>query len=384
MRRLNRNMGLWMVGMALGLVVSVNGASAISTIQESGSVLIYPKVFGTSAYDTLIEIVNTGNSMAHAKCFYINAQRQGQWTVIDFDIWLTKQQPTHWVASSGRNTNIFDEFGSDGYGFDPGRVPPVPTGFRGELKCIQVDDAGAPLRANKLIGKATLIRNADGDISSYNAVALKGNPNNEVGNNDAVLELNNTVGEGEYDGCPTITTLSVFSQGVDDPVLEQLGNCAPDCPIETTLTLVPCDQDLEAVSPSEVLLNIRVYNEFESFFSATIRVDCWFNERLDAGVFGNAFDVNAQGTLALYARLVPGDDEGRVVGVAEELRTDNSSVSTSAAAAFNLVGEGIRVCSESTVGGRAGLFCSNDDECPDGFCIDGGADQIVIPLFDLD
>lgn len=382
MRRLNRNMGLWMAGMALGLVVSANNASATSTIQESGSVLIFPKVFGTSGYDTLIEIVNTGNSMAHAKCFYVNAQRQGQWTVIDFDIWLTKQQPTHWVASSGRGTNIFDEFGSDGYGFDPGRVPPVPTGFRGELKCIQVDDSGAPLRANKLIGKATLIRNSDGDISSYNAVALKGNPNNEVGNNDSTLELNNTeANQGEYDTCPTTVTLSALSESVDDPVLEQLGDCTNGCPIDTTLTLVPCDQDLEAVQPSEVILNIFTYDEFETELSATIVVDCWFNERLDANLFSGVFKRD---TLGVFARIIPGQGEGRVVGVAEEVHSDVGSVTTSAAAAFNLVAEATRVCSDRTTAGRAGLACASDDDCPGGFCIDGGNDQIVIPLFELD
>lgn len=382
MRRLNRKMGLWMVGMAMGLVVSAGNASANSTVQESGSVLIYPKVFGTSAYDTLIEIVNTGNSMAHAKCFYINAARQGQWTVIDFDIWLTKQQPTHWVASSGRGTNVFDDFGSDGYGFDPGRVPPVPQGFRGELKCIQVDDSGAPLRANKLIGKATLIRNSDGDISSYNAVAIKGNPNNEIGNNDTVLELNNTASnQGEYDTCPTTLTVSVLSEGVNDPVLEDLGSCAPNCPIDTTITLVPCDEDLEAVQPSEVTLNIFTYDEFETELSASITVDCWFNERLDASLFSGVFNRD---TLGVYARFIPGQGEGRVVGIVEEVRTDNrmSLMPQSTAAAFSLVADGTRVCSDRTLAGRAGLACSSDDDCPGGFCVDGGADQITIPFFE--
>jgi hypothetical protein len=374
-------MGLWMVGMALGLVVTAGNAAANSNIQESGSVLIFPKVLGTSAYDTLIEIVNTGNSMAHAKCFYINAARRGEWTVIDFDIWLTKQQPTHWVASRGRATNIFDDFGSDGYGFDPGRVPPVPTGFRGELKCVQVDDSGSPLRANKLIGKATLIRNDDGDISSYNAVALKGNPNAEVGNNDSVLELNNTAAnQGEYDTCPTTLTVSLLSEGENDPVLEQIGSCDPECPIDTTITLVPCDQDLESVNPSEVTLNIFAYDEFETEFSASITVDCWFNERLDATVFQGIFDRD---TLGVYARFIPGRGEGRVVGVAEEVHTDMfSAMNQTAAAAFNLVAEGTRVCSGLTVGGRAGLACASDDDCPGGFCIDGGTDQITIPLFE--
>lgn len=378
MRTLNRNCGLWVLGVALGLFVSTSSAWANSNIQESGSIVIFPKVLATTERDTLIEIVNTGNSMAHARCYYVNASRAGLWSVTDFEIWLTKQQPTHWLASRGRRVEIFDDFGSDGAGFDPGRVPPVPPGFEGELKCVQVDQSGAPLRANKLIGRATIIRNADGDSSAYNAVALKGNPDSQVGNNDSVLELNNTAtNEGEYDTCPTILTLSLLSEGIDDPVIADLGDCGTGCPISTTLTLVPCDQNFELNAPGEVTLNIFTYDEFETELSTSITVDCWFNEALDAGLFGGVFDRQ---TLGVYARLIPGPGEGRVVGVAEELRTDSSSSSTWAA--FNLVAEGTRVCSGLTGGGRAGLACSSDADCPGGFCIDGGADRIVAPSFD--
>jgi len=385
MRTVNRNWGLWVLGLALGSLVVVNSARANSNIQESGSVLIFPKVLGTTAYDTLIEIVNTGNSLAHAHCYYINASRANTWSVTDFDIWLTKQQPTHWVARTGRATSIFDEFGSDGAGFDPGRVPPVASGFQGELKCVQVDDSGAPLRANKLIGKATIISNDTGDVSSYNAVALKGNPNTEIGNNDNVLELNNTAAnQGEYDSCPVTLNVSVVSasSSVNDLVIQQEGDCSPNCPVDTELTLVPCDQDLEAVRPSQVLLNIDTYDEFETHLSTTINVDCWFNRRLsDVTVFQTAF---LRDTFGVFARFKPGQGEGRVVGVAEEFRSEkisNTPVGT-ARAAYNLVGEGIRVCSDTTTGGRAGLSCASDGDCPGGFCLDGADDQIVIPFFD--
>jgi len=388
MRTVNRNWGLWVLGLALGSLIVANNAQANSNIQESGSVLIFPKVLGTSEYDTLIEITNTGNSMAHARCYYVNGSRPNSWSVTDFDIWLTKQQPTHWVARTGRAVDIFDDWGDDGNGFDPGRVPPVAAGFQGELKCIQVDDSGAPLRANKLIGKATIISNMTGDVSAYNAVALKGNPESGVGNNDNVLELNNTAAnQGEYDSCPVTLNLNVItaSSSVNDLVLDQLGTCSPNCPVDTELTLVPCDQDLESVSPSEVLLTVFTYDEFETRLSTSITVDCWFNRRLsDTLVFQTAF---LRDTFGVFARLIPGQGEGRVVGVAEEFRTDRTSgVPTGTArAAFNLVGEGARVCNDTAPNGRAGLSCVNDEDCGGavggGFCIDGGDDQIVIPLF---
>lgn len=380
MRTLNRNWGLWVLGLALGSLVMTAGARANSDIQQSGSVLIFPKVLGTTEYDTLIEITNTGNSLAHAHCYYIDGSRPNSWSVTDFDIWLTKQQPTHWVVRRGRAVNIFDSFGSDGAGFDPGRVPPVAPGFKGELKCVQVDDAGAPLRANKLIGKATIITNSTGDVSAYNAIALKGNPDTGVGNNDTVLELNGQ----EYDSCPVTLDLTVVSASpaVNDLVIEQEGSCDPNCPVSTELTLVPCDQDLESVNPGEVLLTVFTYDEFETRLSTAINVDCWFNARLDnATIFGNTF---ARDTFSVFTRLIPGQGEGRVVGVAEEFRSDkiSNTPTDTARAAFNLVGEGTRVCSDTTTGSRAGLSCASDDDCPGGFCVDGGADQIVIPFFD--
>jgi hypothetical protein len=365
-------------------------AQANSNIQESGSVLIFPKVLGTAQYDTLIEITNTGNSMAHAHCYYIDGSRPNSWSVTDFDIWLTKQQPTHWVARTGRAVNIFDEWASDGAGFDPGRIPPVPAGFQGELKCIQSDDSGAPLRANKLIGKATIITNGTGDVSTYNAVALKGNPNTEIGNNDTTLELNNTASnQGEYDACPVTLNLSVVSasSAVDDPVIDQLGTCTPNCPVDTELTLVPCQEDLESVTPGEVLLSVFTYDEFETRLSTTINVDCWFNRRLsDVTVFQTAF---LRDTFGVFARFIPGEGEGRVVGVAEEFRSDRNGSTTgpTARAAYNLVGEGTRVCNDTAPNGRAGLACFSDEDCGGevggGFCIDGANDQIVIPLFDF-
>ena len=85
---------------------------------------------------------------------------------VDFDIFLTKQQPTHWQASLGRLPNPSDQpcdrntgnYDCDGAGLDPGRVPPVASfPFQGELRCIEVDQSGAPISGNHLKGEGTIV-----------------------------------------------------------------------------------------------------------------------------------------------------------------------------------------------------------------------------------
>ncbi len=189
------------------LVTLVGGAaSAQVTTERSASILVYPRVYADGTRDTIIQITNTSNSMVHAHCFYVNGQltfpdfppgplNPPLWTETDFDIWLTKQQPTHWVVSQGRLIDPTDPpcsnegmetiwscgdaltdciadggfFACNGAGTDPGRVPPVgipptnvPAGtsdpsthFTGELKCIEVDATGAPVSGNHLKGEAT-------------------------------------------------------------------------------------------------------------------------------------------------------------------------------------------------------------------------------------
>ncbi len=352
MRMKMRNWWMAAAATALGTVAAAGVASADLTTEQSGSIVVFPKVMGTEARDTLIQISNTGNATAHAHCFYINAGIEGRWIETDFDLWLTKQQPTHWLARSGRTVNIFDEFGTDGAGFDPGLIPPVPLGFQGELRCVQVDESGAPLRANKLTGSATLIRVSDGDVSEYNAIAVPGNPDAGIGNSDNVLEFNNTPGnEGEYDACPDTLTINTFSAGVDDPVIADLGDCTDpgDCPIDTYLTLVPCSQDLERLRGGEVTISIETFDEFETVRSTSITVDCWLNASLSDPIFSGVFNRD---TLAVHARFNPVIGDGGVIGVGEEFRTDEDGGTDSAWAAFNLHIEGNRFDAPRNVAGN--------------------------------
>lgn len=392
MRMLNRTWGLAIAAVTLGVCAVVDVAEAAPTTEQSGSIVIYPKVLGTAERDTLIEISNSGNLMAHAHCFYVNSAREGEWTETDFFIWLTKQQPTHWSARSGRRFNLLDPFGSDGAGLDPGLIPPVPLGFEGQLRCVQVDDSGSPQRSNSLKGNATLL--SDDDSSRYNAIVLPGNPDINVGNNDNVLELNNTDSHaGEYDACPNTLTLSAFTTGAANPIVEEFGDCTNgDCPIETQLTLTPCSADFERAQTQPVVVNLQIFNEFEEEFSVDIDVDCWFNENLSDSVFGSQFNSGVLGTLGSHARLNPADGSGAIIGVAEELHTDSDD--DSGWAAFNIHFEGNRydaardlqgdlLSSLTCAGGsNAGNSCSGDGDCPGSDCINGVADQIVIPVIE--
>ena len=252
----------------------VRPASAESTTERSSSILIFPKVIYNASRDTVIQISNTSNSMAHAHCFYVNATPlcigsgdclagtctgicEPQWQEVDFDIWLTKQQPTHWTASLGRFTNPNDEpcdrntgnYDCDSAGLDPGRVPPVSSfPFQGELRCIEVDQSGAPISGNHLKGEATLVT-TDGQATKYNAVGLLGEP--FTNNGDNILCLGGGVSDdcpsgAEYEGCGARDLLTHFSGGADNPLF------GPTSTVETEVTLVPCRADYETQEADRV------------------------------------------------------------------------------------------------------------------------------------
>jgi hypothetical protein len=171
-----------------------SGARAQVVMDQGASIVIFPKVVADAAgHDTIIQIANTGNSIAHARCFYVSSNIAGPGTCAsslqacttdadclgdrcvraqtqtEFPVSLTRQQPTFWVLSHGRQAN----------NAPPGLnnlVPAVTLPFQGELLCVEVDESGAPLTANALIGQATLVDAASGDVAKYHAVGLQGNP----------------------------------------------------------------------------------------------------------------------------------------------------------------------------------------------------------------
>jgi hypothetical protein len=336
-------------GALVAVAIAAGPAFAEVTTERPGSIVIWPKVIGNGGADTIIQISNVSNSMVHAHCFYVNAALEPapppqlglvpKWQEVDFDIWLTKQQPTHWVASLGRRifpldpecTTTVDQCNDSG--LDPGRVPPVPPDFVGELMCIEVDSSGAPISGNHLKGEATLVvGNLDpfntGDVSKYSALAIVGLDTNDANN---VLCLGGGVTSqcvrgAEYNACPQTTLLTNFATGADNP---QLGDMSE---VGTVVTIVPCTQNFEAQKPASVVVQFQVTNEFEETFSASTTVTCWANFEL-SDVNSVVFDVDTVGSRFLQTRMTPVKDSSGIVAVAEEVHRLGAIAGR---AAFNL------------------------------------------------
>lgn len=325
MRRHRGRVGLMAVAL-MGVLVS--GASADIVTERSASVLVFPKVIANGTRDTLIQITNTSNSMVHAHCFYVNAAPTFRdlppdpvlnpplWQEIDFDIWLTKQQPTYWLVSTGRQDNYIEgiddpcTFGDRPHecpnsGFDPGAVPPVVDDFVGELKCVETDQVGAPISGNHLKGEATIVTydvcvpdvpgedpgvcsvggdtcsvsdtsacdTDDYDTAKYNAIGVLGN---EFNNGDGILclggEPTDQCPDSEYNGCPDVWVLNHFGSGEENPVLAR---DTDDSSIQTSVTIVPCTQNFETQDPETVTLQLLTYDEFENRLSSSTQLTCW-------------------------------------------------------------------------------------------------------------
>ena len=346
-----------MAAALVGLVVG--GAQAQVTTERSASILVFPKVISDGTRDTIIQITNTSNSMVHAHCFYVNGAltfpdfppgplNPPLWTEVDFDIWLTKQQPTHWVVSRGRLVDPTDEPCSNrgstkvawqcdgnsltdcsqGYGFfacndagtDPGLVPPVVENFSGELKCVEVDMTGAPVSGNHLKGEATevtfnvcnngecwndseeCLSDSDCDdifdVGKHNALGILGNENN---NGDDVLCLGGEPSAecpngAEYDACPAFWIANHYAIDAPDPVAGFRSS------VFTSWTIVPCTQDFETQNPETVTIFIETWNEFEQAFSSFATVTCWADLFLD-DINPTTFDFDTLGTTFAQSRL---------------------------------------------------------------------------------
>jgi len=314
-------------------------ARADVTVDEGGTIIIWPKVLNTQTRDTLIQLTNSGNTLIHAHCFYTDARPQNPnqppgpfnpllWQETDFFLWLTRQQPTAWSVREGRSLNPIDH----SLGFDPGAVPGVVPGFTGELVCIEIDSGGMPIGANKLRGEATLV-SSTGDVSKYSAVAIQAGPS--AGQNGRTLELDND----HYNSCPATLIVNHFASGAPDPVVgepDNFGPCMSGCGITTEVTLVPCSHDYENQQPGHSQVSVAITNEFEERFSGSVAVDCWLNASVSR--LSSATSYNVLGTLTAQTRLTPVSTSGGVVGIAEETHTNDTG--TQSRAAWNLQTEG--------------------------------------------
>jgi len=341
-----RSIALAFVSVAFALALVPAIAAARTTTEQPSSILIFPKVIADGTRDTFIQISNTANSVVHAHCLYVNAYptcqgigdcQEGtcsgacvpQWQEIDFNIWLTKQQPTHWGVSFGRRDGVAAptcnrdirtgerEYDCYDAGLSPGLVPPVPLPFEGELRCIEVDQSGAPISGNHLKGEATII-SRDGDASKYNAVGILGEP--FTNNGDNVLCLGGEPSAecptgAEYQGCPDRFWIPHFASGADNPIF------GPTSTVRTEFTAVPCRVNFERASldPTRVTLQFFVFNEFEGRLSASTQVECWRSFFLEDA--NPIFSVAVQQTRLVQTSVrpvVPSSGSGSSVAMVVE------------------------------------------------------------------
>jgi hypothetical protein len=380
--------GLCGFAVALGLMTST--AQGLVTTERGASILAFPKVLADGNSDTIIQITNISNNMVHMRCFYVDGSLdvfgRPRWQVTDFNIWLTKQQPTHWQVSTGRFTNPKDDCIKHGEivpsvecadaGIDPGAIPPTTPGFVGELKCIEVDVADNPIGGNHLKGEATIKTN--GDVAKYNAIGIQGTDlAGETGNElllDQPIAADGEDPVGQYNACPDVLLLNHFADGVTDPFILESGLggtcqrekqepaeeshtegqpcvtdkdcgreefCEDGAQIEdpmtgelalrsatvTDLTLIPCTQDFENSVPATVVVQFEIFNEFEQKLSASTPITCWKNFFLFEVDSPNdpeksVFSFATLGTTVAHTRIVPNPDNGAVLGVAGVTRAD--------------------------------------------------------------
>jgi len=311
----------------------VAGTASAFTTERPSSVLIFPKVVNTNP-TTIIQITNASQMMTHAHCFYTDGRTVGGvavWQVTDFELTLTRQQPTHWDVAQGRAVNPNDGLG----GLDPGLIPPVPSGFTGFLTCVEVAADGTPISANSLKGEATIgdvtFLGGTNNVSKYNAIGIPacspsgapcGGPG--AGNNgDNVLDLNNL----EYAACPGGLYLNFIAEGAPDPAIE--ANSGPGSVVSTNLTVIPCGMDFENLIPESTVVTVSpIRNEMEVVTSTSFPVDCWFTSNLEGARFV-PMTISGLGTTFGKAILRPAVNSGvlPVLGVANVLHTaaDTSS-----------------------------------------------------------
>jgi hypothetical protein len=329
-------------GILIGMTLAAGTVRAQGnfTTERPSSVLIFPKVVNTLG-DTIIQISNTNNRVTFAHCFYTDGRQVNgvpSWQVTDFELILTRQQPTHWSVSDGRAVDPTDFKYVQTAGLDPGLIPPVPPGFTGFLLCVETAADGTPVSANSLKGEATVGQEAPFGVSKYNAIGIPAcvSPQGPCGasgranDGDDVLSLDGH----EYAACPGGMYLNFIAENASDPAIDE----TPNIPsvVSTSLTLVPCGMDFQNLVPTSTAFHVDIRNEFENNLSVnSVPLSCWFNETLGGPDFGPPFvmTLSGMGTTFGKAILRPLADSGLppVVGVANVLRTAGDGSSDTAA-----------------------------------------------------
>lgn len=337
--------------MGLGLALSTSAAEARVSTNLPGSILIFPKVINQGAQDSVIQVTNTSNLTRHVRCFYIDGSTgpdgRPRWQVTDFNLSLTRQQPTHWLASEGRAVNPVSDDVADA-GLDPGTVPPLPPGFTGSLMCVEVDEGGTPSGGDSLKGEATVGGLGVGGtgVSKYDGIAIPaGTTGPDIGASTANELL---LDDAEYSGCPTGAHLNFAGEGAVDTFAPPITSVVSS----TNLTFVPCSADFERLVPARVTLFFDIRDEFEGALSTSTSIECWGSFSL-GDIVGAPITQAVLGSNYGYARITstapPGQTPQPFVGVANVLRSDAGGNLSTAATNLHFIGNTAATNSDAAI-----------------------------------
>jgi hypothetical protein len=298
--------------------------------------------------DTLVQLTNTSEFLTKVHCFYTNTNSHCSnapetictdanfrdvcpvgglcvpgWQENDFRLTLTKRQPISWSINQGLSSLPLATTPGQGSPpqFNEGSIPPVAeVPFTGELLCVQVDvTTELPTDRNDLKGEASIVKSVRDriDDAKYTAIGIKAIEGRQDAN-PAVLNVGGpeaeygTINENvdpPFSGCPNVLTVNHFFDGAN--VVTHDGAVA--APVNTDLTIVPCERDYltQTGNAPGATIQFLIYNEFEQRFSTSTRVDCYKETPLSdidtrPGPEGNAysiFNVGVQGTLTGMSRL---------------------------------------------------------------------------------
>jgi hypothetical protein len=354
---------------------------------EAAGLVIFPKIIidtsgvftGGVRLDTVVQLTNVSsdpNSLLRVNCWYVSGNRvcdndptriclsnsdcvvpgvcqAPTCAAADFQVTLTPGQPLAWRVSDPPaflpcdpdNPNPPNGPAGCPRPNEHAAIPLTEDPFRGELKCVEVDDGDAPVARNDLMGQATIYMVSPGDpniglppladSAAYSAIGVQASTAAGANDGDAELLLGS-----EYAGCPGVLILDNFFEGATSPI-------NADNRILTELTLVPCTEDLTgATAPVTTAAQMLIYNEFEQRFSSSRKVSCFDSIDLgdidtrpgfDDNVY-SIFAIGTQGTLTGQTRIrgVETTEAGLghgLLGVAQEFHLGNRTVGS---AAFNL------------------------------------------------
>jgi len=374
-------------------LILLGGVAGASAQDNPAGYVVLPKILvhttggdpavlpGGTAIDTQVQLTNTSqDSLITVDCWWVNANKhcntvggdicevnadcqpgilcvQG-WSELDWQITITPGQPVGFLASTGVNPLPCDSDlmgpGCPNGAEAQGAILPVPEDpFRGELKCVQVDEFDVPVIENDLKIEASIVSTTVGGgiattAAAYNGVGFQATDAGTGLAGDPLCLGSAPLGSGAdcaatYEPCPLELKLEHFFDGATT----ELGSY-----VTTDLTLVPCSEDLGEPANQlglTVTASMLVYNEFEQRFSTSTRVQCYQAVQLSdidtqPGPAGNIFSIfsaGVEGTITGQTRIrgiqgPQGDLGYGLIGVACEDHSASAGTAVLATAAFNL------------------------------------------------